>query len=433
MKRNGVFVTTAFLTACAPCLCLGQPQFPVAGDIVVGLSNGNPLETIRLYSAAGVQKPDAWDAFNFAQSIEWDNSGGILHNPNGRLLAANFGLTTAGNQGGSIYIYQSGAANGWNGVLAFGCIGTPPNLTCAPLTFNSPGLNGVFARLGGLSISPDNMRIAVTSGSDTGQIYVFDYSAATSTLSNPRQTDALPTPLTGGTSSSVWISNTIVFGVDPGGNMVTVDTSQPTLTPVGVGVLPGAPTGGSRLSAATYVEQIADYIYISISDFQAAPANLTTNRLYAVDPTTFAVVAGPIDFSTSHPTSREIALGANGDLYFSTFDGNGVFPNPEGGVFRVPNVTNPLAIQPNSSVPVAMFGAVGTGNSSFNGMDVASAVSTVQCYPDCNNSTTLTIADFGCFQAAFAAGNMYADCNSSGTLTIADFGCFQAAFAAGCP
>ena len=55
------------------------------------------------------------------------------------------------------------------------------------------------------------------------------------------------------------------------------------------------------------------------------------------------------------------------------------------------------------------------------------------CYPDCNNSGTLTIADFGCFQAAFASANMDADCNNSGTLTIADFGCFQAAFAAGCP
>ncbi len=55
------------------------------------------------------------------------------------------------------------------------------------------------------------------------------------------------------------------------------------------------------------------------------------------------------------------------------------------------------------------------------------------CYSDCNESGTLTIADFGCFQAAFAAGNMYADCNGSATLTIADFGCFQALFAAGCP
>ncbi len=65
--------------------------------------------------------------------------------------------------------------------------------------------------------------------------------------------------------------------------------------------------------------------------------------------------------------------------------------------------------------------------------DDISLVEVVDCYPDCNNTGTLTIADFGCFQAAFAGGNMYADCNSSGTLTIADFGCFQAAFAAGCP
>ncbi len=56
-----------------------------------------------------------------------------------------------------------------------------------------------------------------------------------------------------------------------------------------------------------------------------------------------------------------------------------------------------------------------------------------QCYPDCNNSGDLTIADFSCFQTAFAAGQPYADCNTSGTLTIADFACFQTAFAAGCP
>jgi hypothetical protein len=55
------------------------------------------------------------------------------------------------------------------------------------------------------------------------------------------------------------------------------------------------------------------------------------------------------------------------------------------------------------------------------------------CYADCNNSASLTIADFGCFQSRFASGDPYADCNNSSTLTIADFACFQAAFAAGCP
>ncbi len=54
------------------------------------------------------------------------------------------------------------------------------------------------------------------------------------------------------------------------------------------------------------------------------------------------------------------------------------------------------------------------------------------CYADCNCDGNLTIADFGCFQSAFAAGSLYADCNDTGSLTIADFGCFQGAFAAGC-
>jgi hypothetical protein len=55
------------------------------------------------------------------------------------------------------------------------------------------------------------------------------------------------------------------------------------------------------------------------------------------------------------------------------------------------------------------------------------------CYPDCNGNGSLTIADFGCFQSAFAGGSMYADCTLDGSLTIADFGCFQAAFVQGCP
>jgi hypothetical protein len=64
---------------------------------------------------------------------------------------------------------------------------------------------------------------------------------------------------------------------------------------------------------------------------------------------------------------------------------------------------------------------------------IAAWAGCASCYPDCNTSGSLTIADFGRFQAAFAAGDPYADCNATGGLTIADFGCFQASFAAGCP
>ncbi len=54
-------------------------------------------------------------------------------------------------------------------------------------------------------------------------------------------------------------------------------------------------------------------------------------------------------------------------------------------------------------------------------------------YADCNADGALTVADFGCFQTAFVAGDLYADCNRDSQFTIADFGCFQTAFVAGCP
>ena len=55
------------------------------------------------------------------------------------------------------------------------------------------------------------------------------------------------------------------------------------------------------------------------------------------------------------------------------------------------------------------------------------------CYADCTFNGALTVADFGCFQTRFAAGDPYADCTMDGALTVADFGCFQTAFVAGCP
>ena len=54
------------------------------------------------------------------------------------------------------------------------------------------------------------------------------------------------------------------------------------------------------------------------------------------------------------------------------------------------------------------------------------------CYPDCDNSGTLTVSDFGCFQTQFVVGHPYADCNADNTLSVADFGCFQTKFVAGC-
>ncbi len=80
--------------------------------------------------------------------------------------------------------------------------------------------------------------------------------------------------------------------------------------------------------------------------------------------------------------------------------------------------------------PGTGFGLGGFGVASF---DNWATCDVAPCYPDCNGVGGLTIADFGCFQTRFVAGDPYADCNGVGGLTIADFACFQTAFVAGCP
>ncbi len=73
-------------------------------------------------------------------------------------------------------------------------------------------------------------------------------------------------------------------------------------------------------------------------------------------------------------------------------------------------------------------------NWNFSIDDLKFEAGSAPCYPDCNNSGGLSIADFICFQAEYVAGNLaYADCDQSGSLTIADFICFQAEYVAGCP
>ncbi len=54
------------------------------------------------------------------------------------------------------------------------------------------------------------------------------------------------------------------------------------------------------------------------------------------------------------------------------------------------------------------------------------------CYADCDQSGSLDIDDFICFQTLFAVGSTSADCDASGSLDIDDFICFQTAFAIGC-
>ena len=54
------------------------------------------------------------------------------------------------------------------------------------------------------------------------------------------------------------------------------------------------------------------------------------------------------------------------------------------------------------------------------------------CDADCDQSGSLDIDDFICFQTRFGLGDPAADCDSLGELDIDDFICFQTMFATGC-
>lgn len=55
------------------------------------------------------------------------------------------------------------------------------------------------------------------------------------------------------------------------------------------------------------------------------------------------------------------------------------------------------------------------------------------CPADCDEDFALTVFDFVCFQAEYAAATVYADCNRDGVWNVFDFICFGNKHAAGCP
>jgi hypothetical protein len=414
-------LTPAFVVALAG-QALAQP-FVAPGDIVTGWSRFSttptvePDQTIELYDSSGTLKPDSWNQFMGVQSVEWDNAGGVPHNPLGHLIGVDFGAQLTGFR---VYMYDSGT--GWTATALFNDAGaTAPNFATFGLT---------TSRGGGLSVSPDNTKLAIT-GNDLGQIFIFGYDAAARVLTGGAQTNLLPTPLVGGdTSGSTWLNNSTVAALSSSGQLVTVDAGSMAVT-VQL-TLPGAGLSGSEFTALAYRPEVAPYIYASYSTFVN---NATVNNLYVVDPRTtpWTVTAGPISMSTSSNTMREIALGNDGALYWTTH-GNSTLGFSR--IHKLAGATNPAGIQPDSSVPIGQT----TFTSSFNGMDVAGGTATPpSCYANCDGSTqqpVLNVADFTCFLQRFAAGESYANCDGSTqqpVLNVADFTCFLQRFAAGCP
>jgi agmatine deiminase len=120
------------------------------------------------------------------------------------------------------------------------------------------------------------------------------------------------------------------------------------------------------------------------------------------------------------------------DLLLST-DGGATYPTiiasnlPDTGAY---NWTVPATSSTQARVRVVVKDvAANTGQDASDGNFTIAGPS---CYADCDQSGSLNIDDFICFQTLFALSDPAADCDQSGTLNIDDFICFQTTFALGC-
>jgi hypothetical protein len=367
-----------------------------AGDIVYGLSRSDPLLSMELIRGATVEnggevQTGLWiDAF--IQSVELDNLNGISHNPNGNLLGLTFGTTAAG---GTIFN-----------------LATLGSDIPGQLIGNTTGLGGEgidTTRLGGLSISPDNSKIAVT-GYDTGRVIFFDYTAGDglasgASLSGARQSEAGTFPPFS-TQGTAWFdSNSVLhFGTD--GVLRRIDAT--TLESTTLATVETGTQGQSSMMDIEYNPTVSPYVYASNGAFAN---NTTTNQLYVFDPAANFALVATADFSLSSQTFREIALGPDGDLFIAQFSGLIGF---------IPDVTDPQSITDNSAV--AWYGSI--ESPSFSGIDVAIGlpIEFGGIDGDFNGDGILDAADINALTSQVVAGTNAAefDLNSDGLVNGTD-------------
>lgn len=306
-------------------------------DLVFGLSDSDGAASLELVRG-GVQQPDSWNQ-PFIQSVEFDNFNGISHNAAGNVLGVNFGTSSSG---GSIYALAT------DGSWASNLIG------------NTTGMGGggiTQTRLGGLSVAPDNSKIAVT-GFDTGRVIVYDYLAGpgdgTGTLSNARESDAI---LFGNdTQGTTWLNANTILAFSTTGDIYSVDATNMTSSVVATVQTLG---GGPGFTDIEYNPDVSPFVYAMYSAFTGS----TTNLLFVLDPDNgFALVDdGVWDFSTSMDTAREIAFDSQGNLYVSQFGS---------AVDVIVGAADPTTLADNTSVDYYTSGTF----SSFNGLDVAKTI-----------------------------------------------------------
>lgn len=353
-------------SACTPNNPCPTPAPSVdACDLAVGLSLPTTA-SVRL--ARGGIDQGAWTPAPFVQSVEFDNSNGpFSHTSRGNLLGLDFGATCGGPDTG---------ANLWN-------LSTDGSDRAQRLL----RFNGVdFAdctRATGLSVSPDNTKIAIF-GHSTGSLYVLNYNAGgavgTGTGASVTAGSTFPFFATQGvTQGTAWLDDTTVLGaiVDPF-NPANNALQAVDITNGNFSVLESFPGrgSGSMFLDVEYNPTVSPYVYVMQSALTAGVSQTTVYVIDLAQPQGSRVVKTVI-LDTSSQTGRELALACDGYLVIGEYAGSQA-PQPKVYADRLDldldddgdiDAADTVALTDNSSTDYYVL--QGGASASFSGLDVA--------------------------------------------------------------
>ena len=395
MRQRRYWTTLLMLIGC---VAATQAQLPQSGDVVLGLSNGDAALTLELVrgpaSGDGAVVSDIWNDDSFIQSVAFDNTGGIQHNAQGNLLGGNFGAFATG---GSIFSFST----------------TDAGVTAGQFLADTSGLDAndpaVVSRIGSLSVSPDNSKVAIM-GYDRGSVIVYDYTPGNTAgsggaLTNIRESQ-INILLTGDTQGTAWLDDNTVMAFASDGFLYEVDA---TTMAESVVANMGTNGVGSPYTSLAYNSDVSPYLFAAHSNFVDPD---TFNTVFVLDPANNYSVVNEIDLSTSSQTIREMTLGPDGDLFFTSFGGD--INIIEGAS------TDPASIADDSSriwyTPETFSG--------FNGLDVGHGMPVDMVNGDFDNDGDYDCDDVNALvgEIAGSTNNADFDLDGNGLVDSADLG-----------
>ena len=342
-------------TIVAAVLCsISTAQSIQQNDVILGLGRSDVTTSIQVIrgpreEVGGEFEAAFWDE-PFIQSVSLDNLNGLSHNPKGNLLGVNFGAGS--DTGGSVFN-----------------LATTDTVISDQLIGDTLGLGGSgvsVSRLGGLSISPDNAKIAVM-GYDTGRVLVYDYVAgnalgAGASLSGARQTSSMLSQFD--TQGTAWLDSNRVLAFNADGRIHEINAAtmeSRTLASVSTGG--GGEVNRSEFTDIEYNPTVSPYVYATYGGFDRDLGE-SISSLYVLDADNLSLIKS-VDLSDSMETFREVSLDADGNLMASQFIGTlEVDPIIE----LIPDVTDPANLEDNSSID---WHIPTIERASFSGLDVA--------------------------------------------------------------